>query len=78
MVSLSRPASRTNQYLALTALSRGGIPPSPRSIEMRQLRRNSRKIFDVKELTGKIFRTKDLASTGIVLKRHARRVSFAY
>jgi hypothetical protein len=44
---------------------------------MSRLRRKSRKIFDLKELIGKIFRTKDLASAAIVLKGHAERVSFA-
>jgi hypothetical protein len=39
--------------------------------------REGTKIFDVKELIGKIFRTKDLASGAAILWGHARRVSFA-
>jgi hypothetical protein len=45
---------------------------------MSRLRGKSRKIFDVKELIGKIFRTKDLGSTASVLWGHARRFSFVY
>jgi hypothetical protein len=36
------------------------------------------KIFDVKESIGKIFRTKDLASTASVLWGHAQRFSLVY
>jgi len=45
---------------------------------MSRLRGKSCKIFDVKELIGKIFRTKDLAFATTILWGHARRVSFAY
>jgi hypothetical protein len=45
---------------------------------MSRLRGKSRKIFDVKELTGKIFRTRNLASVATVLLGHARRFSFVY
>ena len=45
---------------------------------MTRLRGKSRKISDVKELIGKIFRTKDLASAASVIQEHARRISFAY
>jgi putative transposase len=55
-----------------------GYPPPPWSSGMSRFRGKSRKIFDVKELIGKIFRTKDLASAASVLWGHARRVSFAY
>ena len=52
--------------------------PSPQSSGMRRLRGKSRKIFDVKELIGKIFRTKNLASIASVLWGHARRFSLVY
>jgi hypothetical protein len=42
-------------------------PPPPWSCGMSRLRRKSREIFDVKELIGKIFWTKDLASAAVVL-----------
>jgi hypothetical protein len=45
---------------------------------MKRLRGKSHEIFDVKELIGKIFRIKDLASAGILLWGHAKRVSFTY
>ena len=38
---------------------------------MSGLRRKSRKIFELKERIGKIFRTKDLASAAIVHYAHA-------
>jgi len=41
--------------------------PPPWSCGMSRLRRKSREIFDVKELIGKILRTKDLASAAVVL-----------
>jgi hypothetical protein len=44
---------------------------------MSELRGKSREIFDVKELIGKIFRTKDLAFAALVVREHAGRVSFA-
>jgi len=49
--------------------------PSPRSSGMSRLRGKSRKIFDVKELIGKIFRTKNLVSVATILLGHARRIS---
>jgi hypothetical protein len=45
---------------------------------MSGLRGEFGKTFDVKELIGKIFWTKDLASAAGVLWGDARRVSFAY
>jgi hypothetical protein len=59
-------------------LQPGRGEPSPWSCGMSRLRGKSRKIFDVKELIGKIFRTEDLASAATVPRGHAQRVSFAY
>ena len=55
-----------------------GVYPPPRSSGMSRLRGKSRKIFDVKELIVKIFRTKHLASAVTVLWGHARRIRFAH
>lgn len=40
----------------------GDIPHPPRSVGIIALAKNSRKIFEFKELIGKIFRTKELAA----------------
>src|SRR5580700_1555628 len=53
-----------------------GIPPPPRSCGMSRLRRKSRKIFDVKELIGKIFRTKELAQNTFAFGVCAQRVTY--
>jgi hypothetical protein len=56
-----------------------GIPsPPPGPVESEVYVREMSKIFDVKELTGKIFRTKHLALAVLVFEEHARRVRFTY
>ena len=50
----------------------GYTPLPPWSCGISGLRGNSRKVFGFKELTGKIFRTKDLALERLVPRRYAR------
>ena len=53
-----------------------GYPLPSGHLESEAYARESTKIFGFKELIDKIFRTKDLASEKLVLRRYARRVSY--
>src|SRR5580700_1988324 len=57
--------------------SKNRVPPPPLGlVESRGYAGESSKIFGFKELIGKIFRTKDLASGTILPGRYAQRVSY--
>jgi hypothetical protein len=55
-----------------------GTPLPPDLVESSGYAGERTKIFDFKELIGKIFRTKHLAHDARVLQGHARRVTFTY
>lgn len=53
-----------------------GYPPSLRSFGVMQLHGKSCKIFGFKELIGKIFKAKELASGRLLPGRYAQRASY--
>lgn len=65
--------------VGLTSRSLLGVSPLPPGLEeSRVCARDQTKIFDVKELTCKIFRTKHLAHVVLIFEGHTRRVMLTY